>query len=157
MKIRWFALFGVLGVSLLLLVACQSSGGDDESPIFSVVRNNDANRLGQYLAEGGNPNVMNEDGDTLLYVASGAKGGSEVVRRLLTGGADPDLTSREGRTPLHTAAGWCNEEIVRLLLGAGARTDIENSEGKLAKDVVCSQPLERRERVLAILLSAQGR
>ncbi|MCF6303609.1 MAG: ankyrin repeat domain-containing protein, partial [Devosiaceae bacterium] len=134
---------------------CQS-GGDEGSSVFSVVRNNDANRLGQYLAEGGNPNARNEDGDSLLYVASGAKGGPEVVEVLLIGGADPDIISREGRTPLHTAAGWCNEQTLELLIAAGARLDIKNSEGKLAKDVVCAQPRERRERVLAILVAAQA-
>lgn len=141
-----FVLFG------LMLAGCQP-GGEDEHPIFSVVRDNDANRLGQYLAEGGDPNVFN-DRDSLLYVASGAKGGLEVVQRLVLAEADLNAISREGRTALHTAAAWCNTDIVALLLEAGARTDIKNSENKFAVDVVCVAPLVRREPVLALFLQS---
>ncbi len=141
---------GLIVLFTLILAGCQP-GGENEHPIFSIVRDNDANRLGQYLAEGGDPNVFNGR-DSLLYVASGAKGGLDVVQRLVLADVDLNAISREGRTALHTAAAWCNTDIVALLLEAGARTDIKNSEGKLAVDVVCVAPLERREPVLALFL-----
>ena len=140
-------------IASVVLVACQAAN-TDEHPVFSFVRNNDAGRVGQYLAEAGDPNLKNGNGDSLLYVASGAKGGIDVVRLLLLGGADPDAISRQGRTALHTAAGWCNTDIVAALLESGARVDIKNDEGKLAIDVVCSQPRDRRDPVLALLRAA---
>ena len=152
--IRSIVISGGLLFLTLLLSACQPGGGND-APVFSVVRDNNSDRLGQYLAEGGNPNIKDSNGDYLLYVASGAKGGPEVVDLLLLGGANPNLISRQGRTALHTAAGWCNTEIVGLLLDAGARTDIKNSDNKLAIDVVCTQPQSRRELVLALFLQAR--
>lgn len=140
---------------LVFLAACQPEG-EDESPVFSVVRSNNVSRLTQYLAEGGNPNLQNEDGDSLLYVASGAKGGYDVARLLLIGGADPNQISREGRTSLHTAAGWCNADIVELLLESGAQTDIVNDEGKRAIEMVCAQPRDRRDPVLSLLRAAES-
>ncbi len=145
-------------VALVFLAACQPGGeaGGEGSPIFTLVRNNNADRLNQYLAEGGDPNLVNEDGDTLLYVASGAKGGVEVARVLVLGGADLNKLSRQGRTPLHTAAAWCNADIVALLLEAGARTDIKNSDNELAIESVCTSPAERREEVMALFLQARA-
>ncbi len=139
----------------LALAGCQSRGVPDD-PVFSVVRNNDANQLGQYLAQGGDPNLRDANGDNLLYVASGARGGLDVVNQLLLAGADIDKTSNKGRTPLHTAAAWCNVDIVAALLNAGARVDIMNDENKNALDVVCARPLDRREQVIALFLKVGG-
>ena len=148
-----------MGIFLVLLVAaCQASVVEPgpQEKAFSAVRSNDETGLGQYLAGGGDPNARNEDGDSLLYVASGAKGGVEVARALISAGADIDMISREGRTALHTAAAWCNADIVELLLAAGARTDIANSEGNVAMDVICSRPPDRREQVLALFFKARA-
>jgi len=146
--------FFIVVLLALLIGACQPSEPQQgiESEAFSAVRNNDAVKLGQFLEQGVIPDAMNEDGDALLYVASGVKGGFEVAELLIAAGADLNLISREGRTALHTAVAWCNSQIVALLLEAGARTDIVNSEGKIAIDVVCSRPPQRREQVLALFL-----
>ncbi|VAW14851.1 hypothetical protein MNBD_ALPHA12-1201 [hydrothermal vent metagenome] len=147
----------ILGLLLVVgaLAGCQPRGVADD-PVFSAVRNNDAIQLGKYLAEGGNPDIRDANGDNLLYVASGARGGLEVVNQLLLAGADIDQTSNKGRTPLHTAAAWCNVDIVAALLNAGARVDIMNDENKNALDVVCARPLDRREQVIALFLKVGG-
>ncbi len=149
--------FFIVGLLALLIGACQPAEPVSEkaSEAFSAVRNNDVVKLVQLLEQGVIPDSMNEDGDALLYVASGAKGGFEVAEFLVASGADLNLISREGRTALHTAAAWCNSQIVALLLDAGARTDIANSEGKIAMDVTCSRPPQRREQVLALFFQAQ--
>jgi len=150
--------FFIIALLVLLISACQPAEpmGGIKSEAFSAVRNNDVAKLVQFFEQGVGPDAMNEDGDSLLYVASGAKGGFEVAQFLIASGADLDLISREGRTALHTAAAWCNSQIVALLLDAGARTDIANSEGKIAMDVVCSRPPQRREQVLALFFQAQS-
>ncbi len=144
-----------IALALLVLVgACQPGGSSSEHPVFTEVRNNDDTGLKRFLAEGGDPNLVNPDGDTLLYVASGAKGGFEVVEVLLLAGADTDQKSRQGRTPLHTAAAWCNDRIVETLLDAGASFTVQNAEGKTPPEVVCAQPYDRRDQVLAIFSGA---
>ncbi|MCF6326472.1 MAG: ankyrin repeat domain-containing protein [Devosiaceae bacterium] len=150
--------FFIIALLVLLVGACQPAEplSEIKSEAFSAARNNDVAKLVQYLEQGVDPDAMNEDGDSLLYVASGARGGFEVAQFLIASGADLNLISREGRTALHTAAAWCNSQIVALLLDAGARTDIANSEGKIAMDVVCSRPPQRREQVLALFFQAQS-
>jgi len=147
----------ILGLlfAALVLAGCQPTGGGND-PVFAAVRNNDAIQLGKYLAQGGDPNLKDANGDNLLYVASGARGGLEVVNLLLLAGADLNMTSNQGRTPLHTAAAWCNVDIVAALLNAGARTDIMNNENKNALDVVCARPRDRREKVIALFLALRG-
>ncbi len=146
--------FFIIAFLVLLVSGCQPSEQVTNQE-FSLVRSNDDIGLAQYL-EDGDPNAMNEDGDTLLYVASGVKGGLEVARLLILAGADLNLISREGRTALHTASAWCNADIVSLLLETGARTDIKNSESQLAIDVVCARPQSRREQVLALFFQARS-
>ena len=152
-KIRFF----IIALLVLLIAACQPAepGQGIESEAFSAVRNNDVAKLDRFLEGGLDPDAMNEDGDSLLYVASGAKGGVEVAKLLVGAGSDLNLVSREGRTALHTAAAWCNADIVALLLDAGARTDIMNSEGKTAMEVICLRPPQRRDQVLALFLKAR--
>lgn len=141
--------------ALLILSACQPGSSQKENEVFTQVRNDDALSLGRYLADGGDPNLKNPDGDSLLYVASGAKGGLLVVQSLLAAGADTELVSRENRTPLHTAAAWCNDKIVEALLAAGASTLALNSEGKTPPEVICLQPASRRDLVVALFLRAE--
>ncbi len=153
----WLILRSVAIVMALgFLAACQPGGSSDENPVFTLVRNNDAAGLQRYLAEGGDPDIISSDGDSLLYVASGAKGGIEVVVQLLLAGADTEQVSRQNRTPLHTAAAWCNERIVKALLDAGASATALNSEGKTPPEVVCAQPYERRDPVIALFQAAEA-
>ncbi len=139
---------------ITLVAACQPGSSSSEHPVFTEVRNNDPTGLMRFLAEGGDPNLVNSDGDTLLYVASGARGGLEVVEVLLLAGADTAKLSREKRTPLHTAAAWCNDRIVVALLNAGASFRVQNGEGETPPQVVCAQPYERRDQVLALFFEA---
>lgn len=140
---------------LVLLAACQQRAAPEAS-IFTVVRDNNVGRLGQYLAEGGDPNLVNSQGDSLLYIASGPRGGIEVLERLIRAGAKIDAASGEGRTALHNAAGWCDIDIVTALLEAGASADLEDDEGRTPTDKVCLEPTDRREAVLALLTEAGG-
>lgn len=145
----------VAALAVIALAACQQRAVS-EDPVFDVVRDNDDGRVGQYLAEGGDPNRTNSRGETMLYVASGARGGTEVVRTLLLGGADVDLGNAAGRTPLHAASGWCNVELVVLLLDNGASAAATDNDGDKPIDVVCVEPVERRHAVISLLTEAGG-
>lgn len=139
---------------VVAIAACQPRPGAAD-PVVSAVRDNDARRIGQYLAEGGDPNRLSSTGDPLLYVATGSRGGVEVMRELLIGGANTQLTNSTGRTALHNAAGWCHAQMVLDLIDMGADPTAVDNEGKTPLDSVCSGPLDAREEVIA-LLSASG-
>ena len=62
---------------------------------------------------------MSQDASTPLYVASW-KGHGDVVRRLLTAGAQADRYHRDRATPLFVAAQEGHSAVVSVLLTAGA-------------------------------------
>lgn len=147
---RVWAQVALVSLALFVLAACQSRPSPPD-PVVSAVRDNDAQRVGQYLAEGGDPDKLSPGGDSLLYVATGARGGIEVMRKLLIGGASINLTNPEGRTALHNAAGWCHVPMVTELLDAGADPGVVDGSGQTPLDSVCSGPLDLRHEVIALL------
>ncbi len=136
--------------ALAVLAACQPRPGPPD-PVVSAVRDNNEQRVGQYLAEGGDPNRVSNNGEPLLYVATGSRGGIEVMRRLLLGGANIEATNSSGRTALHNAAGWCHVQMVEELLAAGADTSATDNDGNTPLDTVCSGPLDLRAEVITLL------
>ncbi|HEU4618056.1 MAG TPA: ankyrin repeat domain-containing protein [Gammaproteobacteria bacterium] len=52
------------------------------------------------------------------------------ARRLLAAGADPNLATRYGVTPLDLAAANGNEALIRLLVGAGADANARDAQGE---------------------------
>jgi len=61
-----------------------------------------------------------ESGATPLYVAA-AMGRSDVVKLLVEKGADVNLATRAGATPLHAALSNEFDEVAALLRAHGAR------------------------------------
>jgi acyl-CoA-binding protein len=80
-------------------------------------------------------NVKDKEGMSPLHWAAD-RGHIEVVRFLLSHGADIDAQDNCGNTPLHIAAMSDQKEIVRLLLDARADLTIVNCEGESVRDVL---------------------
>src|SRR5947209_6242105 len=76
------------------------------------------------LGRGASPSLPSRDqGFSPLHSAvatDAGSGGIDIVRLLLEAGADPNAKSREGGTPLHTAAFTGDLAIAELLLAYGA-------------------------------------
>lgn len=133
-----------------LLSGCQPRPAK-APPVFDAVRKNDVAAVNRYLKDGGDPNLADANGDTLLYVAAGPKGGAAVTAALLAGGAQPEAGNRDGRTPLQNAAGWCSTDVVAALLSGGADPLRPGGNGKTAFDSVCASPADRRAATLELL------
>lgn len=141
-------------VSLLAIAGCGSQPrSQEEHPVVDAVIKNDARITNQYLAEGGDPNMVTSRGDPLLFIATGARGGLDVATTLVNAGANVNLPNAGGRTPLHNAAGWCNVDIVNLLLENGADVRAVDGKGTNVIDTVCTAPADRRDIVLNALFS----
>jgi ankyrin repeat protein len=77
-------------------------------------------RIKLHLASGGNPDLMNEHGWTLLMVAA-ASGRIPIVNALLDAGADVHHQSPYGHTPLIAATFMGRGQVMDLLMARGAQ------------------------------------
>ena len=78
--------------------------------------------LGRLLDLGMSPDLENDEGDSMLLLAS-RNGHLGVVELLLMRGADPDRKSANGQTPLAAGIASDNHALVEKLLDLGAEID----------------------------------
>ena len=100
----------------------QNFVGDTALHLTHDNGNTDVMRL--LLDAGADPNVQNNDGQTLLHHMA-EEGITEYVRHedveaLLNAGADPNLIDKKGWTPAHYAGDGMHKDMLRLLLENGA-------------------------------------
>ncbi|NIQ03027.1 MAG: hypothetical protein GWM98_23795 [Nitrospinaceae bacterium] len=82
------------------------------------------------LENGLNPNGVDEIGMPWLVVAANADGTGKIVNAFLDKGANPNIKTGAGHTPLHKAVSLNNAEITKILLDKGADPKIKDEEGK---------------------------
>jgi tetratricopeptide (TPR) repeat protein len=109
----------------------------DVEQLFSAIESNDIALVTSLVARGVNVDARGADGWTPLLEA--AKGTAEIASILLSHGADPNLSSHQGYTPLMRAAGHGCDEIVKLLISAGARLDAVDNSGQSALDIAYTE------------------
>lgn len=143
-----FAVVSLVLMTVLAIAGCSQPRSTTEHPVVDAIIKNDVTITNQFLAEGGDPNMLTNRGDPLLFVATGARGGLDVATILLAAGANVNLPNSSGRTPLHNSAGWCNLDIVILLLENGGDTRAVDGQGVNVIDTVCTTPPDRRQLVL---------
>ena len=153
---------GRLLATLMATTALLSRAEVSSNDLYRMIRNDDSAGIKEFLARGGDVNLKDSRGATpLMYTAiSGSvqmmklllDGRADVnardafgdsallwsagdlarVRLLLGNGGDVNVTTKQGRTPLLTAARrQGNEETVRLLLAKGAdvkATDVSGDD-----------------------------
>ncbi len=142
------------------LAACDQGGGSggacSDPPIVSPVLDNFTTSIESYARNGGELNQSNCRGETLVYLATGPRGGHSVLRALLRNGADPDKGTAEGRSPLMNAASECRPESVTTLLEFGADPNLKDADGLTALDLVCAEPAEEHDAIVSALEEAMA-
>lgn len=102
---------------------------------FKAAETEDIGALYRFLTDGGDPDVKNADGLTLLQFAA-SKNSYLSATLLLEGGANPNLTGGEfGYTALHHAATRDNAEMIALLAQYDANTELKDKYGQTALHV----------------------
>ncbi|PHT45357.1 Potassium channel SKOR [Capsicum baccatum] len=85
-------------------------------PLLEAIKSGH-DRVASLLVKGALLNIKNAD--SFLYTVI-AKGDSDLLRKLLSNGVDPNTKDYNQRMPLHVAATQGQYSIAKLLLGAGA-------------------------------------
>ena len=82
--------------------------------LLNAVHRDDTDKVKTLLESGANPNHSVEDAPP-LHTACG-NGNIEIVRALVTRGADVDKCDQQGWTPLHFACWWGHKTVVVYLI-----------------------------------------
>ncbi|WP_033318015.1 ankyrin repeat domain-containing protein [Streptomyces yerevanensis] len=101
---------------------------DPAAALFTAVYEADEDAVVRQLRAGASPESVDEDGQTVLYLAA-MTDDPGVVRLLLAAGASPDRLSAGSDSPLCGAACGGHTEVVRALLAAGARPNLVEEGG----------------------------
>lgn len=116
-KVLWIAAFG-----LALLVAPVQAGIYED--LLKAVEGNDRGWLERLFAEGGDPNTVDKDGNTLLMLAA-RDGKDNAVKALLAARAKVNNRNRLGETALMLAAMEGRTAIAKQLVFNGAQADFK--------------------------------
>lgn len=92
----------------------------------AAIRRHDVAAVQQYLVQGGDPNAVDAEGETLLNKAV-LFGTPEVLEVLLAAGADPDLPGKNGLGPLAIAALAGRQAMLDRLMQANAAGKAEGA------------------------------
>ncbi|KAF3763646.1 ankyrin, partial [Cryphonectria parasitica EP155] len=90
--------------------------------IFNAARDGNQEVIETAIAEKLNPNLTNENGDTLLMLAA-YYGHHELVEYLISAGSDPNRLNDKHRSPLAGAVFKKWDRVIEKLLAGGADPD----------------------------------
>ncbi len=102
----------------------------DIKAFFKALYASDYNEFKRILESGVDVNSVDKDkyGNTALHYAA-YKNKTEIVKLLLSKGANVNAVSINKETPLHLACFYGNKEVIELLLAAGANVNAVRIDG----------------------------
>lgn len=103
--------------SLLLNIAIHHIDKFGNTPLLEAIKSGHDRVASLLVKEGALLNIENAGSFLCMVIA---RGDSDLLRRLLSNGVDPNTKDYDQRTPLHVAASQGQYSMAKLLLGAGA-------------------------------------
>lgn len=91
--------------------------------LIAAIENGDLQTVRARLAEGSDPNAVDEEGNPALLRAA-RSGNLAAVSLLLQAGADPTLPTQDGRSVLHRIAAEGRSQAMQRMIDAGAPVDL---------------------------------
>ena len=149
---KWLKVAVVAAGFMMASAPAAGQMASDGAAFVDAVRKSDGNAAKKIIDERGATviNARAYDGSTALAVAIGNRD-EDWTAFLLNQGADPNLPSKGGETPLMAAARIGYDDAVGWLLGLGVKVDATNKMGETALIVAVQQ---RRARIVRALLAA---
>ncbi|MFP4509639.1 MAG: ankyrin repeat domain-containing protein [Spirochaetaceae bacterium] len=103
-------------------------------PVLNLaVRGGHVHVVEMLLAKNVNVNAISSDRGNTALVESSGHGMTQLTRRLLAAGAEPDIRTKSGQTALMLAVAEGHVEDAKTLLKAGADPDIKDKLGMSAR------------------------
>lgn len=109
-------------------------------------------RVGELIECGINPCTIMEDGTSAIHKAAVMEPpyGPNIIHRMLSYGADPNVTTPTGLSPLHIAAMWGRVHTINVLLDFGADVLHKDNDDMSALDYADEAEENREECIDAL-------
>lgn len=135
-------------------VNVNERGINSLTPLFSAVYVSNLQGAKTLLQFGADPNLFNDNGNTVVHIASYLVESSSMLSIILAAGGDPNMArTSDGATPLHLMMLSTNKaeitEKLSLLLKSGASMNAINKRGEAA--IIDAARLSRFEIVYRLL------
>jgi hypothetical protein len=117
------------------LAKAALSHRNETDELVNAVKNGNYELTETLLKNGGNVNAREQDSGNSLLITAAWNGQLEMVKLLITKGADLNLSNDSGVTALIGASYKGHEKVVRELLSHGADKDIKDKHGNTALDL----------------------
>jgi len=121
----------ILGAILFVFISVLSSCNDqtlNQRSLFDAAGTGDLDRVKHLIAEGMDPDTVNENGETPLIEAIWG-GFTDVSVYLINSGGDVNRTTQNGIGPIHIAAWEGHADILKLLIQSGVPSDKQDRSG----------------------------
>ena len=109
---------------------------ENSTDLWAAARTGDLQAIKRYIKEGGDVNALDKGFQLSAMSWSALYGQTEVVQLLIEKGADVNIKSGDGATPLHSAAFLGRVDVAKLLLENGADIKAHNNDGATPADVL---------------------
>ena len=109
---------------------------DNSTDLWSAARTGDLKAIKHYIKEGGDVNALDKGFQLSAMSWSALHGQTEAVQLLIENGAEVDIKSGDGATPLHSAAFFGRTDVAKLLLENGADVKARNNDGATSVDLL---------------------
>ncbi len=109
---------------------------DNSKDLWAAARTGDLQAIKRYIKKGGDVNALDKVFQLSAMSWSALHGQTEAIQLLIENGAEVNIKSGDGATPLHSAAFFGRTDVVKLLLENGANPQARNNEGATPVDVL---------------------
>ena len=109
---------------------------NNSTDVWSAARTGALKAIKHYIEAGGDVNALDNGFQLSAMSWSALHGQTEVARLLIESGAEVDIKSGDGATPLHSAAFLGRTDVAKLLLENGANPQARNNDGATPVDVL---------------------